>query len=78
MNDIEKQKLIKRLLEIAKREIRLNYYKSDNPLDTTTSKIGGRPSVPLDFEWPLTLGPSVEMKKAKRRQDHFLFWRRLI
>lgn len=74
MNDIDKQNLTKRLLEIAKREIRLNYHKSDNPLDTTASKIGGRPSVPLDFEWPTYTGVIYgdEKSEMKTRPLSFL------
>ena len=67
MNDIEKQNLTKRLLEIAKREIRLNYHKSDNPLDATASKIGGRPIVPLDFKWPTYTGVICGEEKSERK-----------
>ena len=42
MNEIEKQYLTKRLIDIAKREIRLNYHKNDDSLDKMASKIGGR------------------------------------
>ena len=56
MNETEKQELTKRFLEIAKREIRLNLHKSDVPLAMTASKIGGKPAVPADFEWPTYTG----------------------
>ena len=56
MNEKEKHELIKRFQEIAKNEIRLNYSKSDAPLGMTTSKIGGKPAVPADFEWPTYTG----------------------
>ena len=52
MNETEKKNLTQRFLEIAKKEIRLSYSKSDKALDATVSKIGGRPAVPADFEWP--------------------------
>ena len=32
MNEIEKQELTKKFLEVAKSEIRLNLYKNDSPL----------------------------------------------
>ena len=56
MNEFEKQKLTNKFLEIAKKEIRLNYQKSDSPIDITASKIGGKPAVPAEFEWPTYTG----------------------
>ena len=56
MNEAEKKELVSNLLKIAKNEIRLKYYGSDTSLDMTASKIGGRPAVPADFEWPVYTG----------------------
>ena len=56
MNEKEKQNLIERFQKIAKKEIRLNYSKSDMSLDMTASKIGGKPAVPADFDWPTYTG----------------------
>lgn len=68
MTEEEKQELTKRLLEIAKKEIRLNFMKSKEPLDITTSKIGGKPAVPSDFEWPTYTGViyGIETEKKTR------------
>ncbi len=67
MNEIEKQYLTKRLIDIAKREIRLNYHKNDDSLDKMASKIGGRPSVPLDFEWPTYTGVICGDEKSEKK-----------
>ena len=67
MNEMEKQELTKRLLEIAKSEIRLNPYKSDAPLGMFASKIGGKPSVSADFEWPTYTGVICGDKSSEKK-----------
>ncbi|MBQ7989445.1 MAG: DUF1963 domain-containing protein [Oscillospiraceae bacterium] len=56
MTEAEKQALTQKLIEAAKKEIRLGYHRSDDRLDMTASKIGGRPAVPVGFEWPTYTG----------------------
>lgn len=74
MNEAEKQELTKKLLEIARSEIRLKYFKSDSPLDLTASRIGGKPAVPEDFEWPVYTGVicGEEDSEKKTRPLSFL------
>lgn len=40
------------LSKIVKQEIRLNYTKVESPLPVGSSKLGGKPDLPPDFEWP--------------------------
>ena len=74
MNEAEKQELTRRLLAIAKSEIRLNQCRSDAPLEMTASKIGGKPAVPEDFEWPTYTGAicGEENSEKKTRPLSFL------
>ena len=67
MNEIEKENLTKRFLEIARREIRLNYHKTNHSLDITASKIGGKPAVPIDFEWPTYTGTICGDEKSEKK-----------
>ena len=74
MNEIEKQELTKKFLEVAKSEIRLNLYKNDSPLEMSASKIGGKPAVPAEFEWPTYTGAicGEESSEKKTRPLSFL------
>ena len=74
MNETEKQELTKKFLEIAKSEIRLTYYKSAAPLGMISSKIGGKPAVPAEFEWPTYTGVICgdESSEKKTRPLSFL------
>ena len=74
MNEAEKQELTNRLLELAKSEIRFNLYRIDVPLEMTASKIGGKPAVPEDFEWPTYTGAicGEEDSEKKTRPLSFL------
>ncbi len=52
MTDTEKETLKRKLMAIARKEIRITTGKPDAPLAATASRVGGKPAVPQDFEWP--------------------------
>ena len=52
MTDKEKERLMRKLKTIAKKEIRISAERPNAPLPATASRIGGKPAVPKDFEWP--------------------------
>ena len=52
MTDKEKEGLMRKLKTIAKKEIRISAERPAAPLSATASRIGGKPAVPKDFEWP--------------------------
>lgn len=72
MNDIQKQELTKKLLEIAKKEIGITYRKSDTPLANGRSKIGGTPDVSQGFIWPRFLGKAYGEEECVNRPLSFL------
>lgn len=72
MNETQKQELTKKLLEIAKKEIGITYRKSDAPLSTGCSKIGGIPDVSKGFEWPWFSGKAYGEEENVSRPLSFL------
>ena len=63
---MEKEKLIKIFNKIKRNEIRINYKKKKQKLPIGVSKIGGKPSLPKDFEWPYYEGENFNGDKEKR------------
>ena len=72
MNDAEKNALIKKIMSVAKKEIRISYKKNDAGLSVLDSKIGGKPAVPHDFVWPYYTGIGIGEKEAKTRPLSFM------
>ena len=60
MNETNQKEIQKRLMTIARNEIRISYRKQEEPLPVCSSKIGGKPAVPADFEWPEFTGESYD------------------
>lgn len=52
MDENAQKKLKEILMSIAKNEIRLSYQETKETLPICSSKIGGKPAVPADFQWP--------------------------
>lgn len=72
MTNDEKDILAKKLLEIAKREIRIDYSTSDEEIECGESKIGGKPDLPTDFDWPYYSGNNDGNGENKNRPLSFL------
>jgi uncharacterized protein YwqG len=72
MTNDEKDILAKKLLEIAKREIRIDYSTSDEEIECGESKIGGKPDLPTDFDWPYYSGNIDGNGENKNRPLSFL------
>ena len=72
MTEEEKKLFVDKLLSMAKNEIRISYKLSDRPIEGAVSKIGGKPFVPKDFEWPYYTGVDYLDENLKRRPLSFL------
>ncbi len=72
MTNDEKDILAKKLLEIAKREIRIDYSTSDEEIECGESKIGGKPDLPTGFDWPYYSGNNDGNGENKNRPLSFL------
>lgn len=64
MTDKEKERLMRKLKTIAKKEIRISTERLAAPLSATASRIGGKPAVPKDFEWPRYAEPLYQDESA--------------
>ncbi len=60
MTDAEKETIKRKLVALAKNEIIITYDAPDAPLSAAASRIGGRPAVPKDFEWPRYAPPRAK------------------
>ena len=72
MKKEEKKSFVDKLLSMVKNEIRVSYKLSDKPLKGAVSKIGGKPLVPKDFEWPYYTGTDYLDENRKMRPLSFL------
>ena len=72
MTNDERDILTKKLLEIAKREIRIDYSSCDEKIECGKSKIGGKPDTPSDFNWPYYSGNVNGVGENKNRPLSFL------
>lgn len=52
MDENARKELKEILMSITKNEIRLSYQETKETLPVCSSKIGGKPAVPADFQWP--------------------------
>lgn len=65
--DANEKKLKELMLKIAKKEIRITSYgEVDEEANICASKIGGRPAVPKDFEWPVYKGMGYDDVEKER------------
>lgn len=55
MTDTFKKAMFEAFDKLQKNTIRVLYDKAENSVPTGGSKIGGRPDLPADFVWPLSL-----------------------
>lgn len=66
MSEYNRDELKEILMELAKNEIRLSYARTSGGLSVCSSKIGGKPAVPHDFEWPRYLGEAYDNVMKER------------
>lgn len=66
------EKIKELIMQAARNEIRVTYEKPDSPIAPCASKIGGKPDVPKDFEWPEYEGKGCFEDEAKKRPLSFL------
>ena len=72
MTEELKNKIIAKLRQVARQEIKITFGQTDEPLPVGSSRIGGRPDVPSDFVWPTYEGSSYDATELKRRPLSFL------
>lgn len=57
---------MKKLLKIIKNAIKMNITNSNSNIALGQSKIGGKPHLPKDFEWPYFLGTNLDNETKNR------------
>ena len=62
MTEELKNKIIAKLRQVARQEIKITFGQTDEPLPVGSSRIGGRPDVPSDFVWPTYEGSSYDVE----------------
>ena len=62
MTEQLKNKIIAKLRQDARQEIKITFGQTDEPLPVGSSRIGGRPDVPSDFVWPTYEGSSYDVE----------------
>lgn len=63
---LKPEEIMEAFSKLEKNTIRLSYLNIDTPMGTGQSKIGGKPDLPADFEWPYYKGKSYDGYTAER------------
>lgn len=72
MTEAEAERLKKKLMKLAKTEIRISYSRPAAPLSACGSKLGGKPAVPDNFIWPEYEGKEYCDDEARLRPLSFM------